>query len=753
MELKMKKLTFIVLVSIIFSYLTAQEFEINKIDEIAYAQEFADAEDIKIIDNYLYALNMNGLEIYEIYGDGSITKISMLIIAEPRNMLIKDQYCFIGSGGNRSPYIIPDYYIQINKIDISDVYNPIVLDQVEYSELDMYFGIFELGNYMVMKWFDSEAGFYDDFYSIPEMEYIGQIISDNYYNIINDSLLVRQDGYIITTVQYNPPNEFEIIGTTNVSAYSDCNEGYRHYKVINDNILSAVNLRNITFWDISDVTNWQYLSRYTLPEDIGMLGNKQYAILGENAVIFDSYLLRLINISDISNPVLVDSIAHNMLGYGQGCDHSENNLYVGTINDGVQHYSIENNTVEYNDSYYDHIRFFIGDMYDSKIIMSTFPLEGYYLFDIMNPLNPIDLGEWFFEKRYQLIHKQGGWMVLKDFEELRIEFYDIIDLENPILRNTLSLNIYDLDMSFPYIDESDPVSIYLYNLQTNIFSKFDISEPGEAIEQFEYLLPSIPEGLTVINSIAYATLGTSPYNLLILEGLEENEPYIANEISNFTDNQYVDGHDGYLLTRGNTSDGDIAQVFQLENPLQPELYFTPQWGNQIEIHDDLIFARIEYIVAVYENRPNCTEPMAIFNGLNYIYNIELMEHAGTNYLITLEMANIGLFEYTYVPSSAEDDLQALKLTLSNYPNPFNPETTIVFNLTTEITENTELTIYNVKGQKVKSFPINQFTNLPVHQVIWDGMDSNNKPVSSGIYMYQLKINGKAIASKKCLLLK
>ena len=91
--------------------------------------------------------------------------------------------------------------------------------------------------------------------------------------------------------------------------------------------------------------------------------------------------------------------------------------------------------------------------------------------------------------------------------------------------------------------------------------------------------------------------------------------------------------------------------------------------------------------------------------------------------------------------------------LSNYPNPFNPETTIVFNLTTEITENTELTIYNVKGQKVKSFPINQFTNLPVHQVIWDGMDSNNKPVSSSVYMYQLKVDGKAIVSKKCLLLK
>ncbi len=40
-----------------------------------------------------------------------------------------------------------------------------------------------------------------------------------------------------------------------------------------------------------------------------------------------------------------------------------------------------------------------------------------------------------------------------------------------------------------------------------------------------------------------------------------------------------------------------------------------------------------------------------------------------------------------------------------------------------------------------------------YSVIWDGTDSNNKPVSSGIYMYQLKVNDRAIAGKKCLLLK
>ncbi|MEA2096145.1 MAG: T9SS type A sorting domain-containing protein [Candidatus Cloacimonadota bacterium] len=94
-----------------------------------------------------------------------------------------------------------------------------------------------------------------------------------------------------------------------------------------------------------------------------------------------------------------------------------------------------------------------------------------------------------------------------------------------------------------------------------------------------------------------------------------------------------------------------------------------------------------------------------------------------------------------------------EILLTNYPNPFNPTTTIYFNLTTEYTESTELVIYNLKGQKVKSFPINQFTNSLIHQITWNGTNSNDQPVSSGIYFYKLILNGKTETMKKCLLLK
>jgi photosystem II stability/assembly factor-like uncharacterized protein len=86
----------------------------------------------------------------------------------------------------------------------------------------------------------------------------------------------------------------------------------------------------------------------------------------------------------------------------------------------------------------------------------------------------------------------------------------------------------------------------------------------------------------------------------------------------------------------------------------------------------------------------------------------------------------------------------------NYPNPFNPETTISYSLTEQC--KVELAIYNTKGQKVKTL-VNAYKNEGSHYLSWNGKNSNNISVSSGSYLYKLKVNGKTVAVKKCLLLK
>ena len=101
---------------------------------------------------------------------------------------------------------------------------------------------------------------------------------------------------------------------------------------------------------------------------------------------------------------------------------------------------------------------------------------------------------------------------------------------------------------------------------------------------------------------------------------------------------------------------------------------------------------------------------------------------------------------------AEDiELSTPNYGLNNYPNPFNPTTTISFSVT-QNSDFVNLQVYNIKGQKIKTLEQNEFTK-GFHSIIWDGNDESGKPVSSGIYFYKLNVNGKTEVVKKCLLLK
>lgn len=91
--------------------------------------------------------------------------------------------------------------------------------------------------------------------------------------------------------------------------------------------------------------------------------------------------------------------------------------------------------------------------------------------------------------------------------------------------------------------------------------------------------------------------------------------------------------------------------------------------------------------------------------------------------------------------------------LGNYPNPFNPETTIQYNLKnySEVT----ITIYNTRGQLVRTL-VNSFQEAGVHSTVWDGKDTNNRNVSSGIYFSTFDANDKEgdyTSVKKIILLK
>ena len=98
----------------------------------------------------------------------------------------------------------------------------------------------------------------------------------------------------------------------------------------------------------------------------------------------------------------------------------------------------------------------------------------------------------------------------------------------------------------------------------------------------------------------------------------------------------------------------------------------------------------------------------------------------------------------------DDQVSASKIQLYNYPNPFNPITTIYFSVA-QTSSFVNLEIFNIKGQKVKTL-VYEKVEAGNHSVTWDGTDENNQLVTSGVYLYKLKAGDKT-HTKKMLLLK
>ena len=124
------------------------------------------------------------------------------------------------------------------------------------------------------------------------------------------------------------------------------------------------------------------------------------------------------------------------------------------------------------------------------------------------------------------------------------------------------------------------------------------------------------------------------------------------------------------------------------------------------------------------------------------------EEVNQNYAAGLEGLPIGQ------PVHRDDDISDSALAEgtqleANFPNPFNPATTISFELARD--SRVELCIFNARGRLVKML-IQDRLPRGSHSVLWTGLDNYGQSVASGVYFYRLRTNDYS-AMKKMMLLK
>ncbi len=129
-------------------------------------------------------------------------------------------------------------------------------------------------------------------------------------------------------------------------------------------------------------------------------------------------------------------------------------------------------------------------------------------------------------------------------------------------------------------------------------------------------------------------------------------------------------------------------------------------------------------------------------------NIERIEDETLVYLApTNEGVEVWHGTYT-VGIDDPTDSPALELTAGNYPNPFNPTTTISYSLPSS--GMVEVSVFNTRGQLVRTL-VHEKMDTGNFEVVWHGDDENGKPVSSGIYLYRVQADNRTITGKMLML--
>jgi hypothetical protein len=127
-------------------------------------------------------------------------------------------------------------------------------------------------------------------------------------------------------------------------------------------------------------------------------------------------------------------------------------------------------------------------------------------------------------------------------------------------------------------------------------------------------------------------------------------------------------------------------------------------------------------------------------------------YAAGNEAVVMEKLPDKLRAEAYVVSldpTSELIPNTLQFSLENYPNPFNPTTTIFY--TQPQAGSVSLEIFNIKGQKVRTL-VNSHQASGSYQAVWNGRDDGGRQAASGIYFYKLQTPGYT-TMKKMLLLK
>ena len=346
---------------------------------------------------------------------------------------------------------------------------------------------------------------------------------------------------------------------------------------------------------------------------------------------------------------------------------------------------------------------------------------------------------------YNKIH--GGEIYDNNFAEVtfRREYYPLFcrdenTMERPIIGKDTDKKTSYLMMA---IGESDEiVNTYLAVVDTTDASRFF---PSKSIYSFNNPLPIQGKYLFELATEKFETFDY--HNAMLL---------MKDVVTLYPESVYARYAISYLPRLQRVLDSDIDELIEfyenienddLESNVSEAIASTylanRNYSASIERYDQII----------QNNQDTLTSLFATLNRIYAAWKLEQETNSRTTpntaeYIKNRALILSQLLNYIDDENDGNKIPIITKLEASNYPNPFNPETTIKLSLPE--TGNVRIDIYNIRGQRVKTL-LNNHLNKGYHSILWNGTDASGRNVSSGVYFYRVITEAETIINRMLLM--
>ena len=724
----MKKILLTSLISILI-ILPVFAFELNKISEFSFSEMYGySRRGLMVQNNKLYTSNFRGLRTFSIVNDTLVLDQEINMAYLQYDLDVKNSIVLLNS--------IPN--LGFIHVDLQDPANPLVTYPIDYNGDINFFidGDFAFVNELV-----NNSYWLIHVYNYETFEEITSFCSPHPecgIRKLKDGVGAFTEDSVCFLYDISDPFSLQLIGsgTTNQSM------AYWRAEIVQDTLLFCGDNNSFHIYNISDPFNWEFLSESEGCHSFQVSGDKLIMIYGRNARLYD--------ISNLYEPVLIDEIELNQLEEIRDLCVNDNITYFVTGLGRLFVYDISNNNLEFIQCVYNEGYMYGGGyLYNDQLYVSTM-LDGINQWDLTDINNPQCI-ESYITDHYSVI--------LRGDEDGIVQF---CWNSEPLLQTDMAIQI-NMDGSLEEMARlTDEVfagwmnfinGVGYFNATSEIFYKYIIDDDNE----FEVVgSMGLPEGVFggqiffPNDQVAYLT---PPGELLVINNIDTNDqmglvnsyttPTSGAETAAFFENLFFLSEEGDYCT---------CSIYDIIDPLAPELLLqVPESGLiAVDEENELLFLG-NYECTVYDLstwETGIIPEIYSFTNWSECQEIIPFKRDGNDYLIYIESTSCSIYQYDY-EQPATDEILSIKPYLSNYPNPFNPETKIVFNLPEE--GSVKLEIYNIKGQKVKTL-LDCYMSPGRSELIWNGTNKNGKKVSSGMYLLKIQ-RGDLNVVKKALLVK